>query len=117
MEAGFPAIPAIRKIGGDRMRFWIECTRFETGQPIHINIALVGSMLRDGKRTVLTYVGDGQTIYVTETPADSGAASRADGEGVTPLTVIARSKATKQSILSPRCGMDCFAALAMTAEP
>ena len=50
------------------MRFWIECTRFETGQPIHINIALVGSMLRDGKRTVLTYVGDGQTIDVTETP-------------------------------------------------
>ena len=35
------------------MRFWIECTRFETGQPIHINIALVGSMSRDGERTVL----------------------------------------------------------------
>ena len=51
------------------MRFWIECTRFETGQPIHINIALVGSMSRDGERTVLTYVGgDGQTIEVTETP-------------------------------------------------
>jgi hypothetical protein len=50
------------------MRFWIECTGFETGQPIHINIALVGSMLRDGERTVLTYVGDGQTIEVTETP-------------------------------------------------
>jgi hypothetical protein len=29
------------------MRFWIECTDFETGQPIHINIALVGSMSRD----------------------------------------------------------------------
>lgn len=42
------------------MRFWMECTRFETGQPIHINIALVGSMSRDGERTVLTYVGDGQ---------------------------------------------------------
>ena len=38
------------------MRFWIECTRFETGQPIHINIALVGSMSRDGERTVLAYV-------------------------------------------------------------
>ena len=50
------------------MRFWIECTRFETNQPIHINIALVGSMSRDGERTVLTYVGDGQTIDVTETP-------------------------------------------------
>ena len=44
------------------MRFWIECTRFETGQTIHINIALVGSMWRDGERTVLAFVGgDGQT--------------------------------------------------------
>ena len=44
------------------MRFWIECTRFETGQPIHINIALVGSMWRDGERTVLAFVGgDAQT--------------------------------------------------------
>ena len=43
------------------MRFWIQCTRFETGQAIHINIALVGSMSRDGERTVLTFVGDGQT--------------------------------------------------------
>ena len=51
------------------MRFWIQCTRFETGQPIHINIALVGSMSRDGERTVLVFVGgDGQTIDVTETP-------------------------------------------------
>jgi hypothetical protein len=50
------------------MRFWIECTRFETGQPIHINIALVGSMSRDGGRTVLAFVGDGQTIEVTEAP-------------------------------------------------
>ncbi len=39
------------------MRFWIECTSFETGQPIHINIALVGSMSRDGERTVLAFVG------------------------------------------------------------
>src|ERR1700688_5335931 len=32
------------------------------------------------------------------------------------LFVIARSKATKQSILPLRSGMDCFALLAMTAE-
>jgi hypothetical protein len=51
------------------MRFRIECTRFGTGQPIHINIALVGSMSRDGERTVLAFVGgDGQTIEVMETP-------------------------------------------------
>jgi hypothetical protein len=50
------------------MRFWIECTRFATEQPIYINIALVGSMSRDGAHTILTYVGDGQTIDVTETP-------------------------------------------------
>ena len=51
------------------MRFWIECTRWETGQPTHINIALVGSMWRDGERTVLAFVGgDTQRIEVTETP-------------------------------------------------
>ena len=50
------------------MRFWIQCTAFETGRPIHINIALVRSRSRDGERTVLTYVGDGQTIDVTDTP-------------------------------------------------
>ena len=51
------------------MRFWIECTRCETGQAIHINIALVGSMWRDGERTVLAFVGgDGERIEVTETP-------------------------------------------------
>jgi hypothetical protein len=51
------------------MRFWIECTRFATGQAIHINIALVGSMWRDGDRTVLAFVGgDGQAIEVSETP-------------------------------------------------
>ncbi|KJC57858.1 hypothetical protein UP10_27110 [Bradyrhizobium sp. LTSPM299] len=51
------------------MRFWIECTRFATGQAIHINIALVGSMWRDGERTVLALVGgDGQTIELSETP-------------------------------------------------
>ncbi|MBR1225371.1 MULTISPECIES: hypothetical protein [unclassified Bradyrhizobium] len=48
------------------MRFWIECTRCEA---THINIALVGSMWRDGERTVLAFVGgDGQRIEVTETP-------------------------------------------------
>ncbi|MBN8990869.1 MAG: hypothetical protein J0H42_21705 [Rhizobiales bacterium] len=51
------------------MRFWIECTRYETGQATHINIALVGSMWRDGERTVLAFVGgDGQRVEVTETP-------------------------------------------------
>ena len=51
------------------MRFWIECTRPETGQTTHINIALVGSMWRDGERTVLAFVGgDGKTIDVVETP-------------------------------------------------
>ena len=51
------------------MRFWIECTRFETGQTVHINIALVGSMWRDGNHTVLAFVGgDAQTIEVTEAP-------------------------------------------------
>ena len=39
------------------MRFWIECTRFATAQATHINIALVGSMWRDGARTVLAFVG------------------------------------------------------------
>jgi hypothetical protein len=51
------------------MRFWIECTRWETGQPTHINIALVGSMWRDSERTVLAFVGgDAQRIEVNETP-------------------------------------------------
>ena len=51
------------------MRFWIECTRCETGQSTHINIALVGSMWRDGERTVLAFVGDdGERIEVIETP-------------------------------------------------
>jgi hypothetical protein len=53
------------------MRFWIQCTRFETGQPIHINIALVGSMWREGERTVLAFVGgDGERIDVVETPEE-----------------------------------------------
>jgi hypothetical protein len=51
------------------MRFWIKCTRLETGQAVHINIALVGSMWRDGDRTVLAFVGGhSQTIEVKETP-------------------------------------------------
>ena len=83
------------------MRFWIQCTRFETGQPIHINIALVGSMSRDGERTVLTYVGDGQTHRRDrDAGADPRTSSRPDGQGVTcmvrPAAVIA--SAAKQSI-------------------
>ncbi len=51
------------------MRFWIECTRLETGQATHINIALVGSMWRDGERTVLAFVGgNAERLEVTETP-------------------------------------------------
>ncbi|XIA66366.1 hypothetical protein ACFIOY_10340 [Bradyrhizobium sp. TZ2] len=51
------------------MRFWIECTRYETGQAIHVNIALVGSMWRDGERTVLAFVGgDAQNLEVIEAP-------------------------------------------------
>ena len=51
------------------MRFWIECTRFETGQAVHINIALVGSMWREGDRTRLAFVGDNaQMVEVTDTP-------------------------------------------------
>jgi hypothetical protein len=51
------------------MRFWIECTRCETGQATHINIALVGSMWRAGERTVLAFVGgDARRIEVSETP-------------------------------------------------
>ena len=60
---------------GERDALWIECTRCETGQSTHINIALVGSMWRDGERTALAFVGgDGQRIEVTETPGtDHGA--------------------------------------------
>ena len=51
------------------MRFWIQCTRFGTGQTVHINIALVGSMWREADRTMLAFVGDNaKTIEVTETP-------------------------------------------------
>ncbi|MFL6790492.1 MAG: hypothetical protein ACJ8EE_04905 [Bradyrhizobium sp.] len=50
------------------MRFWIQCTRFETGQATHINIALVGSMWRDGERTILAFVGGDGQIEVNETP-------------------------------------------------
>src|SRR5258705_8346297 len=38
------------------------------------------------------------------------------GRGIGRLDVIARSAATKQSILSLRGAMDCFAALAMTVS-
>jgi hypothetical protein len=51
------------------MRFWIPCTRFETGQLYHVNISLVGGMWRDGARTVLAFVGgDAQKLEVNETP-------------------------------------------------
>jgi len=56
---------------GYAMRFWIECTRFETGQATHINIALVGSLWREGERTVLAFVGgDAARIEVTNAGAD-----------------------------------------------
>ena len=44
---------------------------------------------------------------------DAGASRR--GNANVYLAVIARSEATKQSILSLRGKMDCFASLAMTA--
>ena len=51
------------------MRFWIECTRFETGQPYHVNISLVGGMWRDGERAILAFVGnDAHDVEVKETP-------------------------------------------------
>jgi hypothetical protein len=51
------------------MRFWIECTRVETGQPYHVNISLVGGMWRDGERTILAFVGsDAHDVEVKETP-------------------------------------------------
>jgi hypothetical protein len=51
------------------MRFWIECTRFETGLPYHVNISMVGSMWRDGDRTILAFVGgEAQKAEVRETP-------------------------------------------------
>ena len=63
------------------MRFWIECTRFETGQPYHVNISLVGGMWRDGERTILAFVGsDAQKVEVKETPGtDPGACISARG--------------------------------------
>jgi hypothetical protein len=52
------------------MRFWIECTRFDNGQPYHVNISLVGGMWREGERTVLAFVGgEAQKVEVRETPA------------------------------------------------
>ncbi len=53
------------------MRFWIRCTRFETGLPYHVNISLVGGMWRDGERTILAFVGgDAQKVEVVETPEE-----------------------------------------------
>jgi hypothetical protein len=51
------------------MRFWIECTRFDTGHSYFVNIALVGGMWRDGGRTILSFVGsDAREVEVKETP-------------------------------------------------
>jgi hypothetical protein len=51
------------------MRFWIKCTRFDTGGPYHVNISLVGGMRRDGEKTILEFVGsNAQTVEVNETP-------------------------------------------------
>src|SRR4029077_12871516 len=50
-----------------------------------------------------------------ELGADRGAAE-VTGRDAGSLAVIARSKATKQSILSLRSDVDCFASLAMTRE-
>jgi hypothetical protein len=51
------------------MRFWIECTRFETRQATRVNIALVGSMWRERERTVLAFVGGhAERLEVVETP-------------------------------------------------
>lgn len=51
------------------MRFWIECTRFGTQDIYYVNIALVGGMWRDGKRTILEFVGsNAQKIEVNEPP-------------------------------------------------
>ena len=51
------------------MRFWIECTRFDTGHSYFVNISLVGGMWRDGGRTILSFVGsDAHEVEVKETP-------------------------------------------------
>jgi hypothetical protein len=53
------------------MRFWIKCTRFDTGEAYHVNISLVGGMRRDGAKTILEFVGSNtQTIDVSETPEE-----------------------------------------------
>ena len=51
------------------MRFWIRCTRFGTGEAYHVNISLVGAMRREGRKTILEFVGsNARTIDVNETP-------------------------------------------------
>jgi hypothetical protein len=53
------------------LRFWIECTRFETGKPYFVNFFLVGGMYRDGDHTILEFVGSGsQQVAIRETPQD-----------------------------------------------
>ena len=59
-------------------------------------------------------IGFGLTVRL-ELGADRGAAE-VTGRDAGSLAVIARSKATKQSILSLRSDVDCFASLAMTRE-
>jgi hypothetical protein len=52
------------------MRFWIKCIRFDTGEPYHVNISLVGGIRREGEKTILEFVGNAQTIEVNETPEE-----------------------------------------------
>jgi hypothetical protein len=53
------------------MRFWIRCTRFDSGDAYHVNISLVGGMRREGEKTILEFVGsNAQTIDVNETPEE-----------------------------------------------
>jgi len=53
------------------MRFWIKCTRFDGGDPYHVNFSLVGGMWHDGEKTILEFVGSGgQRIEVRELPEE-----------------------------------------------
>ena len=51
------------------MQFWSKCTRFGKADPYYVNISLVGGMSREGKKTILEFVGsNAQIIEVNETP-------------------------------------------------
>jgi len=53
------------------MRFWIKCTRLDTGEAYHVNISLAGGMRCDGAKTILEFVGsNAQTVDVSETPEE-----------------------------------------------